>query len=178
MVPEIETERLRLRSFRESDLGAQASTMGDSEVVRYLGGTPFSREDTWRRMAMAVGLWGLLGYGYWAVERKAEGDLIGQVGFADFKRDLVPGIEGMPEMGWIFAPHAQGQGYAFEAVSAALRWADANLPGREIPAIIDPDNERSIRLAERAGFASRELAHYRSVPILLLRRQPRSRVAP
>ena len=152
--------------------------MGDSEVVRYLGGTPFAREDTWRRMAMAVGLWGLLGFGYWAVERKAEGDLIGQVGFADFKRDLVPGIEGMPEMGWIFAPHAQGQGYAFEAVSAALRWADANLPGREIPAIIDPDNERSIRLAERAGFDSRELAHYRSVPILLLRRQPRSRVAP
>lgn len=178
MVPLIETERLYLRGFRESDLGAQASTLGDPEVVRFLGGNPFSREDTWRRMATAAGLWGLLGYGYWAVERKAEGDLIGQVGFSDFKRDLRPSIENLPEMGWIFAPHGQGRGYALEAVTAALDWADANLPGLEVPAIIDPGNSPSIRLAERAGFDSSEEALYRDAPILLLRRQAKSRVAP
>ena len=178
MVPLIETERLRLRSFRENDLGAWSSTMSDSEVVRYLGGTPFSREVVWRRLAMSCGLWAMLGYGYWAVERKAEGDLVGQIGFADFKRDLNPSIEGMPEMGWIFAPHAQGKGYAFEAVSAALSWADEALAGREIPAIIDPENAASIRLAERVGFGSREDAVYRDVPILLFRRQPKRRVAP
>ena len=177
MVPLIETERLRLRSFRESDLGAWSETMGDSGVVRFLGGTPFSREDVWRRLAMCSGLWNMLGFGYWAVERKAEGDMVGQVGFADFKRDLQPSIEGLPEMGWIFAPHVQGQGYAFEAVTAALHWADEALAGREIPAIIDPGNSASIRLAERAGFGCREEAVYRGAPILLFRRQNR-RVAP
>jgi RimJ/RimL family protein N-acetyltransferase len=178
LVPEIETERLRLRSFRESDLGAWSRTMADAEVVRFLGGQPFAREDVWRRLAMSCGLWPMLGYGYWAVERKAEGDLVGQVGFADFKRDLRPSIEGLPEMGWIFAPHVHGEGYASEAARAGLAWADANLPGREIPAIIDPENESSLRLAERVGFGPPAPALYKGAPILLLRRQAKSRVTP
>jgi RimJ/RimL family protein N-acetyltransferase len=178
LVPLIETERLRLRSFRESDLGPWSSTMADPDVFRFLGGAAFSREDVWRRLAMSCGLWDMLGYGYWAVERKDEGDLIGQVGFADFKRDLQPSIEGQPEMGWIFSPHGQGRGYALEAVIAGLVWADEQLAGQEIAAIIDPANASSIRLAERAGFESREDAIFRGEPILLFRRHAKSRVAP
>jgi RimJ/RimL family protein N-acetyltransferase len=123
-------------------------------------------------MLASPGLWALLGYGYWVAERREDGFYLGQVGFADFKRDMIPSIEGIPEMGWIFAPHGQGQGYAFEAVIAALGWADRALRGREIVAIIDPDNARSIRLAEKAGFSSREDAVYKSEPILLFRRPP------
>jgi RimJ/RimL family protein N-acetyltransferase len=169
-VPTLETERLILRGYRASDLDAQAATMGDPDVVRYLGGTPFSREETWRRLLAAPGLWALIGYGYWAVERKEDGALVGQVGFADLKRDLDPGIEGLPEMGWIFAPHAHGRGFAGEAVAAALTWADAALAGQEVVAIIDHANLRSIRVAERAGFSVREEARYRDAPILLFRR--------
>ena len=72
-------------------------------------------------------LWSLLGYGYWAVERREDGAMIGQIGFADFKRDMAPGIEDLPEMGWMFAREASGQGYATEAAAAALAWADATL---------------------------------------------------
>lgn len=171
-VPIIETERLRLRSFRESDLEAQAKVMGDPEVVRHLGGTPFAREDTWRRILMACGLWPMFGYGYWAVERKEDGAYLGQAGFSDFKRDMQPSIEGFPEMGWIFAPYAQGQGYATEAVAAGLRWADRALAGREITAIISHANAPSIRVAERTGFSIREEALYKGEPILLFRRPP------
>jgi RimJ/RimL family protein N-acetyltransferase len=146
--------------------------MGDPEVVRHLGGTPFSREETWRRLLCAPGLWALLGYGYWAVERREDGAYLGQVGFADFKRDMQPSIEGIPEMGWIFAPYAQGQGFATEAVLGGLRWADEALAGREIAAIIDPSNGPSIRVAERGGFTSREEAAYKGAPILLFRRPP------
>ena len=168
--PLLETERLRLRPFRESDLDAQAAAMADPEVVRHLGGSPFSREDTWRKMLAAPGLWVMLGYGYWVAERREDGAYLGQIGFADFKRDMVPGIEGLPEMGWIFAPQAQGRGYATEAVLAALAWADEALKGREIVAIISHGNLASIRVAEKGGFSVREEATYKGEPILLFRR--------
>ena len=129
-----------------------------------------SREESWRRIGTATGLWSLLGYGYWAVERRSDGAWIGIAGFADFKRDVTPSIEGVPEMGWIFAAHAHGQGYALEATRAAMAWADAHLAHREFVAIIDPENGPSIRLAEKLGFSSREHATYRGEPILLFRR--------
>ena len=171
-VPTIETARLRLRPFRESDLAGQAEILADPDVVRHLGGTPLSREDSWRRMLCAPGLWALLGYGYWEVERREDGAFAGQVGFADFKRDMQPSIEGLPEMGWILAPWAQGHGFASEAVAAGLAWAERTLAAPEIVAIIDPENSASIRVAEKTGFDVREDATYRGEPILLFRRRP------
>ncbi len=112
MVPIIETERLRLREFRQTDLERWADVMSDPATVRYVGGQPFGREETWRRLLMSSGLWPIFGYGYWAAERKEDGLLVGHVGLADFKREMTPSIEGLPEMGWIFAPEAQGQGFA------------------------------------------------------------------
>lgn len=45
----LETERLRLRMFRESDIDAYAAMLGDPEVMRGLGnGQPMSRADAWR----------------------------------------------------------------------------------------------------------------------------------
>src|SRR5215212_7885044 len=110
--PVIETPRLRLRGFRASDLEPQLAAMTDPEGVRHLGGSPMSREDNWRKILASPGLWALLGYGYWVAERREDGVYLGQVGFADFKRDMTPNIEGLPEMGWIMAREAQGQGLA------------------------------------------------------------------
>ncbi len=169
--PVLETERLRLRPFRHEDLAVHAEILSDPIVMRYLGATPHSREESWRRMLCAPGLWALLGYGYWAVERRDDQLMIGQIGFADFKRGLDPCIEGIPEMGWIFASHVHGQGYAFEAAQAAISWIDASGLGDEVTAIIDPENAASIRLAERIGFADKTTATYRGEPILLLRRR-------
>ena len=168
--PILETPRLRLRGFRATDLDAQAAAMADPAVVRHLGGSPFSREDTWRKMLASPGLWALLGYGYWVAERREDGAYLGQIGFADFKRDMSPSIEGLPEMGWIMAPHAQGRGYASEAALAALAWADEALGASEIVAIISHSNAASIRIAEKGGFGVREEAVYKGEPILLFRR--------
>jgi RimJ/RimL family protein N-acetyltransferase len=169
--PVLETARLTLRPFRESDLEPMAASLADPEVVRHLSGTPYNREDSWRRMLAAPGLWVVLGYGYWAVERRDDARWVGQVGFADFKRDMTPSIEGLPEMGWIFAAHAHGQGLASEAVAAALAWADETLHAPEITAIISPENAPSIRVAEKAGFGERTEARYRDETILLFRRR-------
>ena len=145
--------------------------MGDAVVMRHLGGQALSREDAWRKLLGGHAFWSLIGYGYWAVERRSDGLMIGQIGFADFKRDIKPGIEHIPEMGWLFAREAFGQGYATEAVLAALAWADEALGVDEIVAIIDSDNASSIRVAEKAGFDAREDATYRGEPILLFRRR-------
>jgi RimJ/RimL family protein N-acetyltransferase len=170
LVPVLETERLILREFRRSDLDAHAATLGDAEVMRHIGGEALSREDSWRRLATAVGLWSLTGMGAWVVERRSDGRYLGHIGFFQFERDVRPSITGEPEMGWIFDRAAHGQGYATEAGRAALRWADEVLKPDSIPAIIDLENEPSMRLAERLGFIRRADAIYRDHSIAMFRR--------
>ena len=171
--PRLETERLVLRGFRRDDLDDHAATLADPAVIRYLTDEPFSREDSWRRLMMAVGQWPLLGFGYWAVELKASGRVVGHCGFADMQRAIEPSIAGEPEMGWIFDPSVHGQGIAFEACTAALDWADKELDAPSYPAIISVDNQPSLRLAERLGFDRLPDAIYRDEPVALFRRPAR-----
>ena len=141
------TPRLRLRAFVQADLDAYAAMCADAEVMRHIGaGGAVGRDVAWRQMALFLGQWALLGYGMWALERRSDGRLIGRVGF------LNP--EGWPgnELGWLLAREAWGQGYAFEAASAALAFGrrELGLDG-ELISLIRADNARSIRLAERLG---------------------------
>jgi RimJ/RimL family protein N-acetyltransferase len=168
--PRIETERLILRSFSAADLDAHASTLGDDEVMRHIGGKPLNREDSWRRLMSGIGSWVLLGMGPWAVELKSDGRMVGHLGFFDFERDIAPSIAGEPEMGWIFDRSVHGQGIAFEACSAALGWAEREIGADSYPAIIDLDNAPSMKLAERLGFVREADAVYRDSPIALFRR--------
>lgn len=170
MIPTVETARLRLRAFRENDLDAHAAMLGDPAIVRFLGGQIAGREETWRKLLAGAGLWAVLGFGYWAVEEKATGAYLGQVGFSDFKRDTTPSIEGLPEIGWMLAASAQGKGLATEAAQGALSWADQALVGRKVVAIISEDNFASIRVAEKIGLGTHEPALYKNEPILLFRR--------
>src|SRR3954469_3641859 len=65
----LQTQRLRLRPFRNEDLDAYAAICGDPEVMRYLGtGVTLNRQDTWRAMAGILGHWQVLGYGMFAME--------------------------------------------------------------------------------------------------------------
>jgi RimJ/RimL family protein N-acetyltransferase len=169
--PLLETERLFLRAFRTSDLDSLVELWRDEGVVRFIGGQKLSREDTWRRSLAACGQWLYTGWGYWIVELKDDGSIIGQAGFADFKRDMEPSIEGEPELGYVFSPSVHGKGIAHEACAAALEWADANLSATSYPAIISPENAPSIRLAERLGFVRAADAIYRGERIALFRRR-------
>jgi len=175
--PVIETARLRLRGLRASDIEAQAAMNGDERVMRYAGGEALNREESWRRMLSGPAMWLLRGYGAWAVERKTDGEFLGQIFFANFKRDMTPSIEGQPEMGWMFALNAHGQGYASEAVAAALEWADQMLAGQEIIALIDDENLASIRVAEKAGFTLRGEGFYKDDTVLMYSRMAGSPAA-
>ena len=171
--PRIETERLILRAFSAGDLDAHAATLGDEEIMRHIGGKPVNREDSWRRLLMGVGMWSLIGIGPWAVKLKSGGRMVGHCGFFQFNRDMEPLILDEPEMGWIFDRCVHGQGIAFEACSAALDWAEREIAADSYPAIIDPENVPSMKLAERLGFVRQADGIYRDAPIAVFRRPGR-----
>jgi len=152
LVPMLETARLRLRGHRADDFAASAAIWADSEVVRYIGGKPSTPQESWMRLLRYPGLWAVLGYGFWAIEEKASGRVIGDIGYADFKRAIDPPLDGMPELGWVLARDAQGKGYAREALTAVLAWGKAHFGVHRAACIIEPDNTASIRLATGASF--------------------------
>ena len=156
----LETDRLRLRPHRVDDWKELAAMWSDPNVTRYIGGKPLSPEESWARLLRYAGHWELLGYGYWAVEEKATGSYSGDVGFADWKRDIHPSIQGFPELGWVFASRVHGRGYATEAVRAALNWGAANLDSPRTVCLINPENVASIRVAEKCGFRESRRSTY------------------
>ena len=171
MAPVLETERLILRGHKLSDFAALSAMWADPAVVRFISGKPSTQEESWGRMLRYPGMWALLGYSFWAIEEKASGRIIGEGGFADFKREISPPIEA-PEMGWALAPAAQGKGYAFEALSAMLAWGEAHFRRRDFACIIAPENAPSIRLAERLGFREVARGEYKTSPTVFFRREP------
>ncbi|HVK73496.1 MAG TPA: GNAT family N-acetyltransferase [Kofleriaceae bacterium] len=170
-IPSLATDRLTLRGHRIEDYDECVALWGDAVVTRYIGGRPFTAEEVWARVLRYVGHWALLGFGYWVVRERATGRLVGEVGFADFHRDIVPSFEGRPEAGWVLAPWAHGKGCATEAVGAVLAWGDAHLKSDRTVCLIDPDNLASIRVAEKVGY--RELARttYKGDPSIVFERQ-------
>jgi RimJ/RimL family protein N-acetyltransferase len=154
VAPVIDTERLRLRPHQSDDFADCVAMWSDPGVVRYTIGEPSPPQRTWIRILAYRGHWALLGYGYWAVEEKTSGRYVGELGFADFKRDIVPSIDGMPELGWALAPQFHGKGYATEALRAAVAWGDSHLAQRRTVCIIHRDNHRSFRIAEKLGYKS------------------------
>ena len=172
--PTIETERLILREFRRDDLDAFAATMADPDIVRHLAIEPLCREDSLRRIFLAAGQWPIIGLGMWAVELKADGRVVGHLGFFDMERDLTPSFLGLPEMGWIFDRSVHGQGIAREACEAALQWLEGEMGPVEIPAIINVDNFPSMKLAEKLGFVREADGKYKGEPIGIFRRPART----
>lgn len=165
----IETERLVLRRHERSDFDAYFGVWGDPEVTRFIGGKPSTREETWSRLLRNIGHWEAMGYGAWAVCDKASGQLLGDVGFANFQRAIDPPLGEAPEIGWVLSSAGHGKGYATEAVSAALAWGDATFGDPRTVCIIDPENGPSLRVAEKTGYREYGRADYRG-PIILLER--------
>lgn len=150
-VPVLTSRRLRLRRHEETDLDPATAMWGDPEIVRHIGGQPFTRTDVWNRLLRYIGHWSLRPYGYWAITDRDTGAFLGEIGLADGHRAGYGTLLDAPECGWVLARAAQGQGFAGEALQTVLAWADATLAGRTV-CIIDIGNRRSIRLAERVGY--------------------------
>ncbi|MDY0883819.1 GNAT family N-acetyltransferase [Dongia soli] len=168
-IPQLETERLLLRGHQVKEFEDYAAIWGDPVVTRYIGGRPLTREECWARLLRHIGHWSVLGHGYWAIEEKASKRLIGELGFAQFKRDIQPVIE-FPELGWLLSSAAHGKGYATEAVRAALAWGDEHFAGGTTACIIDPANRASLGVAAKCGYRELRQVTYKGHEITMLTR--------
>jgi RimJ/RimL family protein N-acetyltransferase len=141
----LETERLRLRWFREDDFEAYAKICRDPEVMRFIGGQLNTDIEVWRQMAYFMGHWHFRGYGLWAVEEKITGKMVGRIGFFD--------PIGWPafELGWTLGRESWGKGYATEGAQRALAYAFTELDRDHVISLIAPANTASAKVAERLG---------------------------
>jgi RimJ/RimL family protein N-acetyltransferase len=163
---ELETERLRLRQFRESDLDAYAGITGNAETMRYIArGAPYDREEAWRSLGYLRGHWQIRGYGLWAAEEKRSGALSGRIGL--YRPEGWPGLE----VGWLVARERWGEGFATEGARAALDYAFSVLREPRAISAIAPENAASIRVAEKLGLRYAEMRQIagRSVSIYEIR---------
>lgn len=147
----------------------------DPTVVRHISNTPSTPEQSWSRLLRYAGHWALLGFGYWVVQSKDDGRYIGEVGFADYRRDMSPSLAGRPEAGWVLKTDEHGRGFASEAVARMHQWADANIEVPETVCILDPEHTASFNVAQKAGYARDAVGMYQDRPTLIMVR-PKNRL--
>ena len=132
-----------LRHYKATDLD-RLTEFYQSPRTAYVGG-PQTRDKVWREIGYDAGLWSLLGYGTWAIDERATGEFAGAVALNH------PTEYPETELGWILFEPFEGKGYALEAASLARDFAFQVLGLKTFVSYIDPDNIRSIRLAQRLG---------------------------
>jgi RimJ/RimL family protein N-acetyltransferase len=152
-----------------SDFAYTKALWGDAAVMEHMGGKPLTLEECWARFLRYIGHWSVLGFGYWVVEERETAEFVGEVGFANFKRDMEPSVGDLPELGWVLVPAKHGKGYATEAAKAALDWGRKHFQSNELVCLIHPDHEASIRVARKCGFEERQLGTYRGRPVLIFK---------
>jgi RimJ/RimL family protein N-acetyltransferase len=146
MSPELETERLRLRRWREEDVDPLLAFYRDPQT-QAIYGSDISRADVWRRIALILGHFQLRGFGLHALEDKATGEFAGFAGlwFPDDWDDV--------EVGYGIAPQYRGRGLATEAARRVRDHGFRELGLARLVSYINPINVTSIRVVEKLGAA-------------------------
>ena len=161
MIPQVSTERLLLREWRENDKLPYAALNSDPEVMRHFPST-LTNEQSDQMIDRIVGAWETNGYGLWAVERVDTAEFIGFVGLAapSWVTDFTPCVE----VDWRLAQSHWGYGFAAEAARAALAFGftSVDLPNDEIVSFTTSANVKSQRVMQKIGLRadpSRDFDH-------------------
>lgn len=146
--PTLHTRNLILRPLNGEDWEAWAAFAADEETMRFLGGVQ-ERPTAWRGLCTMAGAWMVKGFSMFSLIERETGRWVGRVG--PWKPEGWPGTE----VGWGVSRGFAGKGYAYEAAAASMDYAVDVLGWTDIIHTIDPENERSIRLAQRLGSTNR-----------------------
>lgn len=146
---EVETERLLLRRWKETDLAPFAAMNADPEVMEYFPAT-LTRAESDAYVERIEQHFGDAGFGLWAVEMLEDGSFAGSVGLwsAAFSAHFTPAVE----VGWRLDRRFWGRGIATEAASAALADGFGRLGLTEVVSFTAVINTPSRRVMERLGM--------------------------
>lgn len=149
MSTHIETPRLILREWEESDREPFARMNRDPLVMEYLPRI-LDEKSSNRLISRFQKHFKERGYGLYAVERKEDGEFVGFAGLraVDFDAPFTPAVE----IAWRFDYEYWGQGYGIETGKAVLGHAFGKLGLKEVVAFTVHDNMRTIDLMERLGM--------------------------
>ena len=145
----IETERLLLRPWRDSDLAPFAALNADPEVMEFLPNV-LTRQESDAFAARIRAHFAARGYGLWAVEVVGGASFVGFVGLSHptFDAPFMPCVE----IGWRLARKYWGNGYATEAALGALAFGFCELGLHEVVSFTVAANVKSRRVMERIGM--------------------------
>tara|TARA_R110001583_G_scaffold48896_2_gene152998 strand:- start:1342 stop:1938 length:597 start_codon:yes stop_codon:yes gene_type:complete len=152
---EINTERLQMRRINSGDAEALYNYRSDAETNQYQGWIPKTIDDAQNFISKVSEK--IDEYDTWyqfAIIRKENGELIGDVGIHFFDADNY-----QVEIGCTLAKNHHGKGLANEALNAMINYLFSDLNKRRITCSIDPLNLASIKMVERIGF--RKEAHFK-----------------
>ncbi|MDR7297286.1 RimJ/RimL family protein N-acetyltransferase [Pelomonas aquatica] len=144
----LDTERLALREFTPQDAPFLLRLVNEPGWLRNINDPGVRSVDD--ALAWAQGrlfkAYRELGHGFWALQRREDGVLVGMCGL--FKRPALP----EPDLGYALLAEHEGRGYALEAAHACVAHARSALGWRTLMAITAIDNPRSTGLLAKLGF--------------------------
>jgi RimJ/RimL family protein N-acetyltransferase len=157
----IDTGRLTLRRLDEADADGLVELFNDPEVRRFISveGT-YDRERALERIRDDAREWDELGHRILAIEEPETGRFAGRVLLYDWPW-------GETEIGWTLLPGARGKGYATEAARAYVEWGFEHLAAPYFISLINVDNDRSRRVAERLGMTVLREQEFEGEPHLI-----------
>lgn len=147
-----ESDRLVIREWTEGDASDAIGIFGSTDVARRLA-PAMGQVPNVATMRLVLRAWIGAGVtlvppsGHWAVENKADGEVIGGLALS-----LLPPYEEDFEIGWQLKPATWGHGFATEASRALMRWAFATGRIDELYAVARPQNLRACATARRIGM--------------------------
>ena len=147
----LQTERLTLRRFTESDVDHLFALDDDAEVMRFInGGKPTSREEIENGILPAFFSYydRYEGYGFWAAIERTTGEFLG---WFHLRPDEDAGDD-EPELGYRLRRSAWGKGYATEGSRALVDKAFTELGARRVVASTMAVNTGSRRVMEKSGL--------------------------
>jgi RimJ/RimL family protein N-acetyltransferase len=167
----LETERLVLRKPRLEDAQDLLEYVGDPDVMRWIGGATGDLAATVATIERWLARWEENDVGHFSVV--LEGHVIGRVGFLVWDADgwnvssYSEALEPVTELGWTIARKYWGHGYATEAAQALRTWAYDEVRIERLISLIDPNNHRSIRVAEKLSAQPDETVAVDGNPIVV-----------
>lgn len=143
------TDRLSIRPFALADRRAMQAIYDEPEVMRFID-TRGEDPSTWVEGYVAHQR--LHDYGFWAVEDRVTGELIGEAGFGP-----LDGVGPELELGYLLRREAWGRGLATEVARVCMAAAFDGLGLEEVVAVVDVGNDASLRVLRKVGFAHERL---------------------